>query len=277
MFEKLIRRPKLLILIDVILLIISIFAYNFIYNVEVNKRIYSETSSRFAENNKDATFRIEKIILYFSANAVDNSNGNLQDIDISQYTDMEIYINNTSKIRELTAENTVNELFIDNIKINSNSNIGTKLINYKNPQNCGKYVNLNNYANDGILFNIIKSNEKLKTVDYENNIFYTDCSNPISLGYVNKNILTGCEVSSDVDGTIMFDGSILKAINFDLDQLKAKISMKIHIKNNYNEEYVCNFSIDNDVNTLAKEIYTGYYMKIITPQPDEYTFLKISN
>ena len=151
------------------------------------------------------------------------------------------------------------------------------MINYKNPQKCGKFVNLSNYSNDGILFNIVKSNEKLKEADYENNIFFTDCSNPISLGYINKNILTGCEVSSDINGTITFDGSILKPINYDLDQLRAKISMKIHIKNNYNDEYVCNFSFDNNVNTMAKEIYSGYYMKIINPQSEEYKFLKISN
>ena len=64
MFNKLLMRPKLLILIDIILILLNVLAYNFIYNVEVNKRIYAEMSSRYAESNKDATFKIDKIILY---------------------------------------------------------------------------------------------------------------------------------------------------------------------------------------------------------------------
>ena len=200
----------LILTINIILLIISFFVYKYIFEVEKLKKTYAEETAQFIENNENPVFKIGQIILYSSANAIDNSNGDLKDIDISQFTDMEIYIDNLVKSEEITAENTINEMYINNIKIESQSDKGEKIFNYKNPQNCGKYVELSNWEADGILFNITRTNEENKTANYDHNIFYTDCSNPISLGYINKNILKGCEVSKEV-GTITFDGTILKS------------------------------------------------------------------
>ena len=39
-------------------------------------------------------------------------------------------------------------------KIESKNNSGEKILNYKNPLECGKYVELDNWKDDGILFNI---------------------------------------------------------------------------------------------------------------------------
>lgn len=68
-----IKKP-LIIIIDIILLIVSIIAYKYIYEVEVGKQIYSEEAVKFVEENKEPVFKIGKIILYSSANAIDNSN-----------------------------------------------------------------------------------------------------------------------------------------------------------------------------------------------------------
>ena len=171
----------IILVIDIILLVVSIFTYKYIFQRETGKMIYLEESEWFATENKNPIFKIEKIILYSSANAIDNSNGELKNLDISQFTDIEIFINNKSKSEEISAENTVNELFIDNIKIESESDTGEKIFNYKNPLNCGKYVDLENWRDDGILFNVLNSNQKNEVANYDENIFYTDCSNPISL------------------------------------------------------------------------------------------------
>ncbi len=266
---------KIIFLIDIALLIISIIAYRYIFQVETTKRIYSEESSKFVEENKNPIYKIDRIILYSSANVVDNSNGELKNLDISQFSDIEIYIDNKSQISEITPENTVNELFIDNIKIESNSEQGEKILNYKNPLQCGKYVELENWRDDGILFNVINSNEKNREANYDENIFYTDCSNPISLGYINKNILTNCEVSSN-NASISFDGSILAAAGVDLESLNSKISFSLHLVNNYNEEYVCNVNIENNL-TDEEGIYSGYLMKIVTPTEEEGSFIKITD
>lgn len=71
-------RKVLIITIDIILLIVSIIAYKYIYDVETGKQIYSEQAVRFVEENKQPVFKIGKIILYSSANAIDNSNRNFK-------------------------------------------------------------------------------------------------------------------------------------------------------------------------------------------------------
>lgn len=264
----------LVLTIDIILLVLSIFTYRYIFSVESLKKNYAEETTKFIENNENPVFKIGQIILYSSANAIDNSNGNLKDIDISQFTDMEIYIDNKVKSEEITAENTINEMYINNIKIESKSSESEKIFNYKNPQNCGKYVDLSNWEADGILFNITRTNDEDKEANYDHNIFYTDCSNPISLGYINKNILTGCEVSKEV-GTVAFDGTILKSAGIDVKDLKTNISFSINITNNYNEKYVCNLSLDVDLESEEEGIYSGYLIKMLNPEGDKYNFIKV--
>ena len=272
------KRNKIILIINIVLLIVSIIAYKYIFQVETGRRIYLEESEKFVAENESPVFEINKIILYSSANAIDNSNGELKSLDISQFTDIELFINNKAKSEEITAENTINELFIDNIKIESNSEKGEKIFNYKNPLNCGKYMELDNWLNDGILFKVINSNEKNKNANYDENIFYTDCSNPISLGYLNKNILTNCEVNSN-NASISFDGSILSDAGINLEDLKTKITFTVHIVNNFNEKFICNIKIDNDLidETGENSIYSGYLMKIINPVDDEFNFIKIDD
>lgn len=265
-----------LLIVDIILLILSVLTYRYIFNVENNKKLYAEETARFIENNENPVFKIGKIILYSSAYATDNSDGSLKDIDISQFTDMEIYIDNTSKSKEITAENTINEMYITNIKIDSKSENGEKILNYKNPNYCGKYVDLANWEADGLLFTIPRNNEENENANYDQNIFYTDCSNPISLGYINKNILTGCEVSNDL-GTIAFDGSILKLANVDVKDLATTISFSINITNNYNEKFVCNLTINNDLTSEDEGIYSGYLIKMLNPEGEKYNFIKVSD
>lgn len=265
---------SLILTIDIMLLILSIFTYKHIFDVETLKKNYAEETSKFIENNENPVFKIGQIILYSSANAIDNSDGELKDLDISQFTDMEIYIDNTLKSSEVTAENTINEMFIDNIKINGKETESERIFNYKNPQNCGKYVELSNWEADGILFNITRTNEEDKKANYDYNIFYTDCSNPISLGYINKNILTGCTVSQEI-GTIAFDGTILKSAGINVKDLKTNISFSINITNNYNEKFVCNLSLDIDLESEDEGIYSGYLIKMLNPEGDKYNFVKV--
>lgn len=267
---------KWIILMDILLFIAVFFAYKNIYKVETRKTIYAEASEKFVEENKQPIFKIGKIILYSSANAVDNSDGQLKNIDISQFTDLQVYIDNTKKSPEITAENTINEMYIDNIKFSTKSNSGTKAFNYKNPFDFGKFIQIDNYRDDGILFQISNTNEKDSLANYNDNIFFTDCSNPISLGFVNKDLLTGCEVNS-TNGSITFDGSILKSANVGLSDINPSMSFTIHLTNNYNEKFTCNVDIDVDLSASDGGIYNGYIMKVINTEETKYNFLKVSD
>lgn len=264
----------LMTIVAIILLIIVIIAYRYIYNREKSRAIYAEESEKFVEENQSPIFKINKIVLYSSANTTDNSeNEELKNLDISQFTDIEIYIDNTGNGSELTAENTVNTLTIDDIKISSEDYSGEKILNYKNPNNCGKYVALENYKGNSINFKVNTNNTQNEFSNYDENIFYTDCSNPISLGYINKNIISNAAITST--GALSLDGSILKLANIDLKKIAATIEFTIHLTNNYNEAFMCKVKIDNELEEKAKNesIYSGYFMKILNFE-DEYTFLK---
>lgn len=264
----------ILTIIAIILLVVVIAAYRYVYSREKAKTTYAEESEEFVEENQNPIFKISKIVLYSSANTIDNSeNEELKSLDISQFTDIEIFIDNKENTSELTAENTVNNLYIDDIEITTKSSSGQKILNYKNPNNCGKYEELENYSGDSIKFKVNTNNTQNEFSNYNESNFYTDCSNPISLGYINKNIITNAAITNT--GALSLDGSILKLANVDLDEISATIEFTIHLINNYNESYFCKLKIDNELEETSKNesIYSGYYMKVLNFD-DEYTFIK---
>lgn len=264
-------------ILAVFLVVVVFISYKYIYNRETTIRRYAEESEKFVKENQSPIFKIDKIVLYSSANTTDTSeNQELKSLDISQFTDIEIYIDNKGVGSELTAENSVNTLVIDDIKISTPSYPGERIFNYKNPNDCGKYVELNNYTGDTIKFKVNINNTQNEFSNYNESVFYTDCSNPISLGYINKNIITNAAITNT--GALSLDGSVLKLANVDLDKLAVTIEFTIHLTNNYNESFMCKVKIDNELEEKAKNesIYSGYLMKIINCDND-YTFIKESN
>ena len=184
-----INRKHIIAILIIVGLIIALCFVKILHTKIVNSK-FSKQSTTFVENNEEPIFKISKILLYSNAGIVDNSIGEvLQDIDISQYTDISIQIDNKSKIKDLTEENTVKEIYIDNIKIETKSQTGERILNYKNPYLQGKYQELNNAENGTINFKVIRTKQENEDANYDEANFYTDCSNPISLGYINKNIV----------------------------------------------------------------------------------------
>ena len=264
---------KVLIVVDIILFIITVIAYKVIFDFQTERNMYIEETTKFIEDSQDPVFKINKIVLWSSAYAVDNSDKQLKDIDISQYTDIEIYIDNKSKNEEITAENTVNELFINNIKIDTNELNRDIRFNYKNPHNFGKFEDIANYQDDEVSFKVIHSNLKQSEFNFDEANFFTDCSNPITLGYVNKNFLTHCEISGE-SGLINFDGSILSKTTQNLKSLNSKITFDIHLVNNYNETFLCNASVYIDLSANNNAIDSGLLRTEIIPEDNELIFIK---
>ena len=134
---------KFIAILVILALLIGLIFVKIIHTKIVNSK-FSKNSTSFVDNNEQPMFKINKILMYSSAGVVDNSIGEvLQDLDISQYTDISIGIDNKGKVQEITDENTVKELYIDNIKIENNSENGERIFNYKNPYLQGKF-NLSN-------------------------------------------------------------------------------------------------------------------------------------
>lgn len=270
-----IRNERLVFAILIItLFIVFLLYYNLVFSVVFSRNAFANEMIEISDQNESTIFNIQKILLYSSGNAIDNSEDqSLKDMSICQYTDISIYIDNTSTISELTDENTIKQLYIDNIEMTSNTDIGTKTLNYKNPLNFGKYKSIESPENNRIDFNIINTNSQNENNDYSSPTFYTDCSNPISLGYLNSDILTGYSISQDAN-TVSFNGKVLQEANINLEDINYTLNFKIHIVNNLNQKFVYNMKLGVNLNDNNGGIYNGYVFKGKNTTGNEYRFFK---
>ena len=136
------EKQALICIISLIFLIIVISVFT-IKNVLIECYLRSADTKyavRIAEKNKTTVFRLSKLITYSGAEAKDNSD-KLQDFNISQYSDIALYIDNHYGSEELTKENTIKELYVDNFKIKlpARKEGETQNLYYKNPFNMGKF------------------------------------------------------------------------------------------------------------------------------------------
>lgn len=258
----------------IILFVVFLLYYNLVFSVVFARNAFANEMIEISDENENSIFNIQKILLYSNANAIDNSEDqSLKNMSICQYTDISIYIDNTSTISELTDENTIKQLYIDNIVASSNADMGTKILNYKNPLDFGKYKMIESPENNRIDFNIINTNSENENNDYSAPTFYTDCSNPISLGYLNKDILTNYSVSPEAN-TISFNGKVLQEANINLEDINYTLTFKIHIVNNLNQKFVYNMKLDVNLDDNNGGIYNGYVFKGKNTTGNEYRFFK---
>ena len=311
---KIKRKEKYILLVLLILIIVLLFLGGRTISKNIKAKRFASQEFKVYENNQEQVFKIEKIIVCSSAGAIDLSEKqNLQDLNIYQYTDIAVYIDNGE---ELSNKNTIKELYIDNISLEGPNDIGQKSLNYKNinklglkkdaikkdNQSDGIFSSLNNNTNtsnsidvgsiatnetdnttedvdneqenqdniqnERIDFNIVYTNEENDSANYNNPTFYTDCSNPITLEYLNNDIVTHYKM--DENKTIAFDGSILKEAGVDLQTLNCKVKFKINIVNNMNQKYSCwiNFAIPLD------DIYEGTTLKGKSTNNQKYIFFR---
>lgn len=271
-----IKNVKLAFAILIILaFVLFLLYYNFIFSTAIAKNKFANQMIEISDENETSIFSIQKILLYSSANAIDHSeNQSLKDLSICQYSDLSIYIDNSQSSSELTDENTIKELYIDNIVMTSPLDKGSKILNYKNPLSFGKYKNVEQPIHNRIDFKIISTNQENENNNYDEPTFYTDCSNPITLGYLNKDILTNYSVSEDAK-TVSFNGKVLKEANISLNDISYTLNFTIHIVNHLNQKFAYNMKLDVP---LGDDIYTnGYSYKGKTTSGNEYQFFKDVN
>lgn len=263
---------KTIIPLYIAISILLIINYVLIVQLHIDKNIFASEMERISEKNSTPMFSIDKIYLCSSANAVDSSQGqNLGELDLYQYTDIAVYINNY-KDEGLTKKNTVKDLYIDNIELELDNNSGIPSLLYTNLLKIGSKDVLKNMvnlsllpeSNDKIDFNIVSTNKENQEADYDNPTFYADCSNPITLKYVNK---LNKQYTIGNNSSAKFDGSILQKAGVPLEDLNCRVKFKINIINNegdYNSAWI-NFKIPlNDIyngtsikskKTVGKEFY----------------------
>lgn len=272
-FKKISNKILILILVITIVVLGVIYADIIYRKIGYNK--FEDYIIELAEANKTSIFTIDSLFFQYNAEAIDNSvNQDLTDLSISQYTDIGIYINNKSKESNLTNENTVKELYINNIDIQVKSEQGDKIFNYKNPLNLGKFRLLENNQNGRIDFNIMYTNEQNNSNNYDEPTFYTDCSNPISLGFINKDIVKNFVASESIENKVSFNGKVLKESGIEIKDIEACISFDIHIKNNLNQEFKTNIKLETLIDESDNAIYDGYIIKIYKQLEEEHKFIR---
>ena len=318
----------------VIFAIIVVCSFLYVSYKQLQYYMFAREMENLYTKNENPVFCIDKVVTYSSANAIDKSEGQtLQDLDICQFTDMAIYIDNMVDINNLVKESdamgvsteetndeasrkikehTIKELYIDNIKIEGTSARGIKTLNYKsilrfakfrdvekeseNPEDSNNETteqeeteqtesNEKNEENNNqeemvfeeqperIDFEIVSNNVENEMTDYTKPTFYADCSNPITLSYMNRDIVTGYAVSTN-DAQIKFDGSILQSVGINLADIACKISFDIHMKNNLDQNFACSMGIDIPLSNENKTIYSGYMYEMQNELQDQYKFFK---
>lgn len=238
----------------------------------MNHLSYANQVNAFVLANEEPIFKIKEIMLFSSAQGTDNSEGQiLRDINIDQFTDIAITIDNKSYISDLSNKNTVSELYIDNIRI-TKSDKGNAALNYKNTLKYRIYDDSITPTNR-IDFKILHTNADNEGNDFTSPTFFTDCSNPITLGYLNKDVKTNCEILKS-DEKIEFNGKLLKAADVPIEDVAYKLSFQIHIRNSLQESYVYTVDLNVPLEDGDSSIYDGYIFKVMHNQSKSYYFLK---
>lgn len=271
-----IKNVKLTFAILVIIAIIVIALYSvLIFSRIIAKNEFTNQMLEIASENENPIFSIQKITTYSSADAFnEEDNRSLKNMSISQYSDLAIHLDNSLSSSDITAENTVSKLYIDNIKMESNSEKGSKILNYKNFLDFGKYKDLS--SADRIDFKIIRTNEDNENANYDVPTFYTDCSNPITLGFLNKDIVTDYSVSSDAN-SVSFNGKVLQEAGINLDDISCSLSFTIHIVTNAGKKYAYNMNFDINLNDDNGGIFNGYVNTTNTTSGEEFNFFRELN
>lgn len=248
------------LVITIALLILCIVTIVNIISIYKANEEFSSYIDGLTRLNSKTVFSIDRVYLYSSADATSNETTKpVWDLNIFQFTDIAIYINNRSE-EGVTYENTIKELTIDNIKFN-NVKSGTPSLYYKNVNDFAKLTNTEeNKINDSLEFNIINSGD----ADYSTPVIYSNCQNPITLEYVNTNMEEDT-IISDISTPLTYDGSLLRKGGILLSQMECTLSFTITIINNYNQKYVATVYIDIPLedSMSGESIYDGKLIKNI--------------
>lgn len=224
-------KTKGIILLLVFLIIAFIFSSILIW-MSFNK---NKPSSDKKDLPKTTTaYSIEKIVSYSSAYGLNNEETQARwNLNLSQYTDIAIYLN---------LQNDINSLFIDNISY-TRSEGNAYYLSSLPIEDFGK-TPANNID--------IQPIEKLEL----------NVESPITLRYINQNFKENC-VITDIENPLIFDGSLLKRGKVTLSSLKNTISFTLHLVDTSGKEFT--YPVQIPINLENKEtgetIYSGNYME----------------
>lgn len=183
----------------------------------------------------------------------------LWSLDIHQYSDISLFINNHASDGNYTTKNTISKLYLDNFNIEG-TQVGTPSLSYKDVQTFGKFVDLDETAISDTLTYTITNGD---TVDSTVAQMDLACKTPITLGYINKNVKEGYTVV-DTTSTLQYNGSLLKTATIPLGNITPTISFDVHIENKLGESYLLNVRFAIPFEDGSSSIYDGTFKKTLS-------------
>ncbi len=279
--KKLIKQIIFSILI-IILIIILIFLFNQVYNKLRRKKNFESDVASFSEKNEKTIFSINKIVFFSSCDSKNktSSQTNFTIENLYAYTDIAIFLNNDSiqeneknqnkeentnteennveidaenSKEKNTAENTLKNVKITNIKFTKQPELGIGNLYYKNVNDFAKSeINENNKIKDELKFETTSASE----ANLSKPVLYNNCANPITLSYVNQNIKTDYTMT-DTQNPITYNGKLLKRCGVSVKSINTSISFDIEIENNKNQKFRTTVYFDIPYENEDKSINDG--------------------
>jgi len=261
---------KKLLIIFLFVLFIFLF-YNFVFAKFLNKYVLEKESVEFSESIQNSPFSVSKVIMYSSGYG-ENQNTTFQKsnwvLNILQYSDIAIYLEHSGET--LTSSNTIKQLSLENLQISA-PKIGTPALYYLDSLNFGTatFSQIHKLDNS-IEFTVLNDENKNKEIQSNTPVFFTDCSNPITLKYVNQSIKENYTITSHEP--VFFDGRLLQMANVPLADLEADIHFDIYLKSNDNIDYFYHLSLPIFLENDDSSIYDGSIL--VEKSFENYKFLK---
>lgn len=239
--------------IIILLIIILVFLCQKIYNNLLQKKSFEKSIISFAEKNKETIFSINKIVFFSSCDSKNktSSQTNFTIENLYAYTDIAIFIDNNSK--ENTAENTLKNVEISNIKFTKEPTVGKPNLYYKSVENFAKSeIDEKNIINEKLKFEITSEDE----ANFSKPVLFNNCANPITLSYINQNIKTDYTMT-DIQNPITYNGKLLERCGVTKQSIETSISFDIEIENNKNQKFRTTVYFDIPYENEEKSIYDG--------------------
>ena len=255
------KKNLILNCIIIVLLFILIFFVNIVYSVFSHKLSLESYVENLYSNNISDIFKIDKIVLFSTcdSDSIINSNSTTTINNLSQFTDIAIFINNSTT--DFTLKNTLKSVSIKDISFNEKPSLGTPNLYYKSLNDFAtSKVNPDNIINNSLDFSISSDNE----IDYSNPILFNNCANPITLSYVNSKILDNYTLSN-TNNSLTHDGSLLKNCNIVLNDLSCTLSFSIYIENNLGNKFKCPIYLKIPLSNESNSIYDGTFTYTYNP------------
>lgn len=226
--------------------IIAIIAIIFNINKKDNKQ-------NILKNEKE--FQISKIQFYSGANGISNTTSYQNpewNLKVYQYTDIAIYLNRLNN--EISEKNYISDLKISNIQLNFPDK---EEVYYINPNLFGNNsLDIDKKIEGSLEYNVINDENIENKQNYNIPVFFQDCSNPITIRFVNY-LKDNYKVPSD--RTLEYNGNLITEIGLDIEDLDKNLSFDLEITTRDGEKKIQKVDIEIPFENKENSILDGDY------------------